>query len=189
MSYVDFAALKEAVTIEEVVDLLNLELKSSNSQLRGPCPTCNSGGDRALVVTPAKGVYYCFADKKGGDLIALAAHVRGEAAKDAAVFIHSSLTVPQEKEVKETTSIKKLQPLNLDPGHELVTAIGLDPEAAKALGIGYCKKGVMAGQVAIPLRDANGQLLHYVGVDTPVTLPKALQYQGENVVSFPKKSA
>lgn len=188
MPYVDFAALKEAVDIEQVANLLQLELKRSNNQLRGACPVCNSGSDRTLVVTPAKGAFYCFADKKGGDLIALAAHIRGESAKDAAVFINNSLTVPEEKEVKET-EIKKLQPLSLDNEHELVTAVGFDPIAAEALGIGYCPRGVMKGMVAIPIRDERGELLHYVGVDCPVTLPKALQFQGENVVNFPKKTA
>jgi len=186
MSFVDFAALKEAISIDRVVDLLGLSMKQTGGQLRGPCPVCQSGGDRALVVTPEKGVYYCFADKKGGDLIALAAHIREESAKDAATFIHNAFTVPEAKEVKETA--KKLQPLSLDPNHELVTAIGFDPEAADALGIGYCAKGVMKEMVAIPLRDETGELQHYVGVDQPVTLPKALQYQGENVVKFQKKA-
>ncbi len=184
-SFIDFNVLKETVTIDQVAGLLGLELKQSGGQLRGPCPACKSGGDRALVITPEKGVYYCFADKKGGDLIALAAHIREVGMKDAAEFIHNSATVPQET-AKET---KKLQPLTLDPNHELVTAIGLDPASADALGIGYANKGIMKGQVAIPLRDENGELLHYVGVDSPVTLPKALQYQAENVVSFPKKKS
>lgn len=189
MSYVDFAALKEAVSIEQVVGLLGLEMKQTGNQLRGPCPQCETGGDRALVITPEKGVYYCFSDQKGGDMIALAGHIEGLAMKDAAVFIDNALTVPEEKVAKETSSNKKLQPLNLDFNHELVSAIGLDPTAAEAMGIGYCSKGVMKGTVAIPVRDESGELLHYVGVDTPVTLPKALQYQGENVVAFKKKSA
>ena len=188
MPYVDFAALKEAVDIEQVTNLLDLELKRSNNQLRGPCPTCQSGGDRALVVTPAKGMFYCFADKKGGDLIALAAHIRGEGMKDAATWLDNSLTVPERSEAKETDN-KKLRPLPLDHEHELVAAVGFDPDAAANLGIGYCNKGLMRGQVAIPLRDETGQLLHYVGVDTPVTLPKDLQYQGENVVKFQKITA
>jgi hypothetical protein len=184
-SYVDFAALKEAISIEQVAQMLDLQLKQNNGQFRGPCPTCGTGGDRALVITPAKGLFYCFADKKGGDQISLAAHIREEALKDAAQFITGSSTVPEEKVAKET---KKLQPLTLEHDHELVTAIGFDPEVAEALGIGYCKKGVMKGTVAIPLRDEDGQLLHYVGVDSPVTLPKALHY-AENVVAFPKRSA
>jgi len=188
-NYVDFTALKEAVTIEQVAQLLDLELKQTNGQLRGPCPTCNSGGDRALVITPSKGLYYCFAEKKGGDMIALAGHIEGLAMKDAAQFINDTLTVPEEKVAKETSSNKKLQPLTLEHDHELVTAIGLDPTAAEALGIGYCSKGIMKGIVAFPLRDEDGVLQHYVGVDSPVTLPKALQYQGENVVKFEKKSA
>jgi DNA primase len=185
MSFIPFDELKENVSIEQAAQMLTLELKQNNGQLRGPCPTCGTGGERALVITPAKNVFYCFAEKKGGDQISLVAHIRGEALKDAAQFLTGSSTVPEAKVAKKT---QKLQPLSLEHDHELVTAIGLDPETAESLGIGYCKKGVMKETVAIPLRDEDGQLLHYVGVDSPVTLPKALQYN-ENVVAFPKKTA
>ena len=37
-----------------------------------------------MVMTPAKGLFYCFAKKAGGDAIALTAHIRGIPVKDAA---------------------------------------------------------------------------------------------------------
>ena len=42
---------------------------------------------RALVVTPAKKAYYCFASRKGGDVIALVAHVKGMSVKDTTLAI------------------------------------------------------------------------------------------------------
>ena len=81
--FVDFALVKEKVSFADAISYLNLNLKPSGNQWRGKCPACNSGGDRALVVTEGKG-FFCFALKKGGDQIALAAHILDLSAKDAA---------------------------------------------------------------------------------------------------------
>ncbi|MBK7474326.1 MAG: hypothetical protein IPI73_30305 [Betaproteobacteria bacterium] len=75
MSYIDFAALKASVRIEQVVALLGLQMQEKN-QLRGICPACKSNGDRDLVVTPSKNAFYCFGSRAGGDLITLAAHIK-----------------------------------------------------------------------------------------------------------------
>ena len=84
MPFVDFAELKTRVSIEQAIQMLGLKLTPAGNQFRGPCPACKAGGDRALVVTPAKGLFYCFAKKVGGDAIALTAHIRGASVKEAA---------------------------------------------------------------------------------------------------------
>lgn len=63
--FIDFQALKQEIKIEDTVPLLGLKVSRFNDQMRGPCPTCKSGGDRALVITAAKSVYYCFAASEG----------------------------------------------------------------------------------------------------------------------------
>ncbi|MEP2085057.1 MAG: CHC2 zinc finger domain-containing protein [Bauldia litoralis] len=200
--FIDFAALKEEVTIEQVVDMLQLRLKQNNNQLRGSCPACEENG-RSLVVTPAKGVFYCFRDKKGGDLIALASHVLGVSAKDAAIAIAEQYgignstgngTVPSEPQERGSEGGEKtLEPLNyLDAGHDAVLAVGFDPEDAERIGIGYAPKGLMRGTVAVPIRLPDGQLVGYLGV-TEAKLPPKWQFTrgagAPNVVSFPKKTA
>jgi hypothetical protein len=65
----DFAKLKETVSIQQAAALVELKLTKNGDAYRSPCPACNSGGDRAIVITPAKAAYYCFAQKKGGDCI------------------------------------------------------------------------------------------------------------------------
>jgi DNA primase len=200
-SFVDFAALKEAVSFSDAIDLLGLELKRSGAQWRGPCPACQSGGDRALVVTEGKG-FFCFAEKRGGDVIALAAHVLELAARDAARElaqragivpvpkgdstsgkVPSRSTVPESERGKET---EKLQPLAyLEHEHEAVFAVGFDPEFCKRHGIGYAPKGIARGHVLIPFRDEEGTLLGYVGV-TEAWLPSDFQ---TNVVKLQPKRA
>src|ERR1700737_200624 len=81
---IDFATLKQHVSIEQAMHMLGLHMKRSGPSFRGPCPTCRSGGERALVVTPSKSAFYCFAAKQGGDQLALVAHVRGVKVRQAA---------------------------------------------------------------------------------------------------------
>jgi DNA primase len=200
MPFVDFTELKARMSIVEAVELLGIDMHIRGDQLRASCPHCG-GGDRTLVVTPSKGVYFCFKDGKGGDMIALAAHVREESVKDAAAFLagtkvaltstsknrtsRTSSTPPEERGREET---QKLQPLSyLECEHEAVVAVGFNPLVAKRLGIGYASKGIMRGLVAIPIRDEDGILQGYVGVDE-ARLPKDFQMP-ENVIPMRKQSA
>ena len=81
-AFVDFKVVKETVSAEKAVQLLGLVMRKHGDQLRSACPACKSGGDRALTVNLNKNAYYCFAEGKGGDVIALAAHVRGDTPRD-----------------------------------------------------------------------------------------------------------
>jgi hypothetical protein len=88
--------LKSHTTIMQAAQLLVLMLKPSGNQQRGPCPVCNSGGDRALLITPERGLFYCFPAKSGGDLIKLAARAKDWSQKEAAQLTQSQIrgTVP-----------------------------------------------------------------------------------------------
>ncbi len=80
-----FVEIKERVNIEQVLPLVGLTLKRYQSQLRGVCPICKEGGDRAFVVTPAKGLYYCFGKcGTGGDMLSLVANVKQCSVREAA---------------------------------------------------------------------------------------------------------
>jgi hypothetical protein len=74
----------------------------------------------------------------------------------------------------------------LEFDHVTVEALGLDPETAETLGIGYAGPGLMKGFVAVPVRLPSGELTGYIGV-TEAKLPKTFHLS--NVVTFPKKSA
>jgi DNA primase len=193
----DFAAIKERVTIEQAAQSLGLKLTPSGAQQRGACPACGTGGPRALVITPAKQLFYCFSAGIGGDLIAMWGHVQKCSLSDAGrhiadtfgigtvtsgtrapvASVNSSAAPPSER--------GQLKPLDyLEPDHPAVEAAGFDAETAQALGIGHAAKGIMRGTVAVPIRDDTGTLLGYIGVTEARLPPKGLI--GTNVVRFPK---
>ena len=104
MGFIDYAELKTRVSIHDAIQKLRLELKPAGHQLRGFCPQCKAGGDRALVITPDKSLFYCFNAKTGGDQIALVAHLKEITTNEAANWLAG--TVPQNNRPKagSTTS-------------------------------------------------------------------------------------
>ncbi len=179
MPFVDFAELKTRVSIEQATQMLGLKLTPHGSQYRGACPTCQSGGDRALVVTPAKGLFYCFAKRSGGDAIALTAHIRGIPVKEAADQLDRAFgtvqnstgtvsknraTVPQAPEARKQLAFDpEAYAARLDASHASLAPLGLSAETLKAWKAGYSNSGTNRGRLAIALHDRDGNVLGFAG--------------------------
>ncbi|MEQ8653042.1 MAG: CHC2 zinc finger domain-containing protein [Kiloniellales bacterium] len=171
MSFLNFAEVKASHPIDGVVERLGLATMRHGDQLRSPCPKCQRGGDRALVVTLSKGAFYCFPSETGGDVISLVAHVQGIGMKEAAQWIAgagspergaSSGHIPNERKGNEERRL--LKPLNyLEPAHDGLKGLGIAPETLEHFGAGYAPKGIMRGRLAIPIHDPDGQLVAYCG--------------------------
>ena len=170
---IDFAELKQRVSIERAAEMLGIKLAKSGPQLRGPCPICKAGGDRAFVITPAKGLYYCFgACGKGGDAITMAASLRSCSLREAAEFLSGRSPASSQSprvngsrnDSPQPMAEKGLRPLDyLQASHEAVQALGVSPETGGHFGAGFAPKGIMRGRLAIPIHDRTGVLLAYCG--------------------------
>jgi hypothetical protein len=198
--YIDFAAIKERISIEQAAKLLNLVLKSEGQALRGRCPACQSSDNRSLILTPAKAAFYCHEAKTGGDCIALAAHINGTGMRQAAEFLQGP--APQARPERRKAAKppqdapgQLLLPLDyLDATNDAVGALGISQSAAETLGIGYANKGTMNGRVLIPLRLPDGTLVGYCGIaldhDVPFKFPSNLEARmGAKVIPLPRKRA
>jgi hypothetical protein len=189
--FVDFAAVKARVKIEDVIPILGLTMKG-NQQLRGPCPVCK-GDPRALAINIDKQGFYCHARGKGGDVIALTAHVRSTSQREAALFLQDHFGAETKPAPKaHQTAQDALQPLDyLETDHEVIELLGLSVAACEALGAGYAPKGVMTGRIAIPLRLSDGTLVGYFGIATnedQVPLLKFPQNLEERCRTVPSKA-
>jgi DNA primase len=80
------SADRNAVSIEQAAQKLNLTRKKSGNQLRA-CPACSNEDERILAITPARGLSYCFDAKAGGDCIGLVQHITGLDVQDAAAYL------------------------------------------------------------------------------------------------------
>jgi DNA primase len=52
---------------------------------------------------------------------------------------------------------------NLDQGHPYLKERGLSQETIRTFGLGFCTRGILAGRIAIPIHNAQGQLVAYAG--------------------------
>jgi DNA primase len=177
MSYVDFAELKAKVNITDVLTMLNVDIhrfKPHGDQLRGCCPIHGGDNPRGFIITPSKGLWYCFSGCGGGDVIALVAKMRQLSTKDAADWIaHGGTvahTVPATATGNRSGTVPQnekgaLKPLDyLLPEHDAVQALGVSQETAAAWQSGYAPKGIMRGRYAVPLKGKDGKLVAYVGI-------------------------
>ena len=193
MPYIDFNEVKAQFSIETAVQKLGLKVAKSAAQLRGACPVCKQGGDRALAITPARNLFYCFAAQAGGDQLALVAHIREVSMKEAAEWLTGTVQNGTSTSTSTSTVSKKdasggFAPLDyLQPDHDAVAVVGFDVDTAKALGIGYAPKGILRGLVAIPVRLEDGTLAGYIGI-TEAKLPPRFHLETK-VVPFQKKTA
>jgi DNA primase (bacterial type) len=175
MGFVDFAELKTRVPIEDALKWLGVELKASpNGQLRGCCPIHSGTNPREFVVTPSKGLYFCFAGCGGGDVIKLVANYRKTGTKEAAaeladhfgngtVTARGNSTVPGNRTVPQNEKAG-FNPLTyLEAAHEAVQALGVSANTCAVFGAGYAPKGIMRGRMAIPIHSKEGTLMAYCG--------------------------
>lgn len=159
---IDFAQLKQEVSIERAIGMLGLKLNKEGDKLRGLCPACNAGSDRAIVVTPEKNVFFCFSQKKGGDVLNLVAHIKQCSIKEAAEFIKEKMEAPAPAAKKTNDT------------HE-----GFPKAICKPGGIKYAKEAELTNlegvvwkkPVRIPVRDDTGKEIYHFFVDC-ARLPK-----------------
>jgi DNA primase len=174
MPYVDFMAIKAAVSIEDAANLLKLTLKKSGNQLRSNCPACGNEDERIVVITPSRGLFYCFDAKVGGDCLALVQHITGLDVKTRPLScpLPGLLTIPcpQQKKAAATKKETAFDPVAFASKlqyTEQVEQLGFTEAAAKDFSIGFYR-----GQVYIPIRHSDGSMSGFVGyADGQMKLP------------------
>src|SRR5205085_837549 len=53
--------------------------------------------------------------------------------------------------------------LKLEPRHSYLEERGLSPDMIAEFGLGYCRRGSMAGRICIPIHNDQGELVAYAG--------------------------
>lgn len=115
-----------------------------------------------------KNVWYCPECKAKGQIISLTMKLKGleyEKARDLLLKEAAGNGAPKVKE--EFTLSLELE------YHDYLK--GITPEFCTERGIGYSKKGTMAGHIAVPIHDEKGMKVGYVGINVKT-----------NALKFPK---
>ena len=196
-NWVDFKAIKQAVTIVQVLDYYGVKLKKSGRELRGRCPIHQGEGPDTFHVSTDKNAFHCFSCQAKGNVLDLVAAMEKCSVRDAGLKLQqwfnlaydgqklgapAPMTRPAadiqltREEVGERGEPNK--PLGfrlkgIDHRHPYLADRDVDPETAEYFGIGFFSgKGSMSGRIVIPIENERGELVAYAGRSIDGSEPK-----------------
>jgi DNA primase len=200
-SFVDFKAVKAAITMEQVLGhygIMDKFIKKGDS-LNGPCPIHKGSNPTQFRVSVSKSIWNCFSTcKQGGNVLDFISKMEDVSIHAAALkaiewFQLDVGTVPRNsddaEESKPAEPRRKTAPapkkpedkpsqkedasaLNkplkfrlekLERTHPYLIERGFITETLVDFGAGFCAKGMMAGRIAIPIHNPNGEVVAYAG--------------------------
>lgn len=189
--FVDFKAVKAAVSMEQVLDRYGLlaSMKRSGDALSGPCPLHGGTNPTQFRVSISKNVWHCFSEcKHGGNVLDFVSEKEDISVHAAALklieWFGLSLDAPPEegeepppqrpagksapKEPAKPEDCAPNAPLkfrleHLDAKHPYLAERGLSPETLVDFGVGFCAKGLLKDRIAIPIHNGDGDVVAYAG--------------------------
>jgi DNA primase len=193
--WVDFRALKQAVSIETVLEHYQINwLRKKDDELRGRCPLHQGDGERSFHVNITKNAFHCFSCKARGNVLDFVAKMEDCTVREAALKLKAWFAVgesatavgapvstgKQDDKATEAEPSAVINPplsfqLRVDHAHEYGLKRGVDLETMQRFGAGLClSKGTFSGRYVIPLHDPKGQLVGYAGRSLDDAEPKYL---------------
>ena len=194
-NWVDFKAIKQAVSIQQVLDRYGVKLKLSGKELRGRCPIHQGDGTHSFHANTEKNAFHCFSCQAKGNVLDFVAamercsvrdaalkltqwfgvRIDGEQIEDRATKGPSSAKVATEKVGEKAEPNKPLgfTLRNIDHHHPYLSERGIDAETAEYFGVGFFSgKGSMSGRIVIPIDNERGELVAYAGRSIDGSEPK-----------------
>lgn len=194
--WVDYRALKQSLSIEQVLASYHVRLKSvGRHQLRGRCPLPTHGSDRSgesFSVQTAKNVWACHSascrnarqGRVGGNLLDLVALLERCSIRDAALRLQNGWPAggrPGQQQLASKGSSPSADPLRPLPfslplsWHPYLERRGVHPTTAARFGIGYyAGRGFLHHRIVFPVHDSEGRLVAYAGRSIDGSEPRYL---------------
>jgi DNA primase len=200
--FIDFRAVKAAITMERVLEHYGLldKFKRSGDSLSGPCPIHKGDNPTQFRISVSKNIWHCFSEcKHGGNVLDFIAKMEDVSIHAAAVkaiewFGLDSEAMSAKSDVgggEENNPAPRSEPTSkprpaaekaapspektgpntplkfrldkLEREHPYLVERGLTLETIMDFGAGYCAKGMMAGRIAIPIHNPEGNVVAYCG--------------------------
>jgi DNA primase len=214
--WVEFAALKQAVSLEAVLRHYRLpKLRSRGVELYGRCPIHRGERDDSFRANLGKNVFQCFACQARGNILDFVAAMERCSLRQAALLLQGWFAVPEPApsavwRARRATAAegrgqlaRKKEGQNralafvlkgVDGEHRYLAERGIDPATAAVFGVGfYGGPGLMSGRIVIPIHNVRGDIVAYAGRAIDQQLPKyklpAGFHKGCEVFNFHRAAA
>ena len=178
--WVDFGAVKQAVSLEAVLQHYQVQgLRKGRHQLESRCPIHRGQRDDSFRASLGKNVFHCFACQASGDVLDFVAAMEKCSIRQAALRLQQWFSIrspdpcpalrstQQGERVREKEGRNRPLPFALtgvDPSHRYLVERGIDRATAVEFGVGfYAGPGLLSGRIVIPICNAHGQRVAYVG--------------------------
>jgi DNA primase len=179
--FVGFNQLKQTVTMEQVLARYGLleKLRRSGDSLSGVCPLHQGHNPTQFRVSLSRNCWICFGDcHGGGSIIDFVSRMEKVSIREAGLLLQDwfNLETGNGNEVPRPAAKDKVVPFTketnpplrfilgaLDGTHPYLTKRGLTAETISTFGLGYCPHGSLRGWIAIPIHDAQGNVVAYAG--------------------------
>jgi DNA primase len=193
-AWVDFRAVKEAVSLEAVLQHYQVSgLRTRRrGRLEGRCPIHRGERDDAFHVDLRKKVFHCFACQAGGNVLDLVAAMEHCSIRAAALKLQAWFGSPQperppaprplaasgQKGELVREKLGRNLPLRfalagVNTSHAYLSQRGISPATAREFGVGfYSGDGLLKGRIVIPIRNEGGELVAYAGRAVDGRTPK-----------------
>lgn len=172
---------------------LTSKLRQSGDKFSGPCPIHNGDNSSHFRVSISKNCWNCFGKcQRGGNILDFVSLKEGVSIRQAALLIQEWFGIvsskanrsddkpqppaPPKPKAKPTTrdgesdsdNRTENAPLtfsleHLDKVHPYLAERSLNETTIETFGLGFCKKGLLTGRIAIPIHNASGELVAYAG--------------------------
>jgi len=180
--WVNFKDIKEKVSIEDLLSHYNLleGLRRKGKELIGYCPIHdkNHYNKNSFRVNIPKNIWHCFSCGAGGNILDFVSVMENVEIRQAGLLIKKWFKIDFQKDEKmakkeregkkEEVNEEVNKPLtfklkSLDYDHPYLKERGIKKETIKEFGLGYCKRGILKGRIAISIHNEKGELVAYAG--------------------------
>lgn len=174
-NWVNFSAVKRAVSLEAVLGHYQVDLRRRGDQLQGCCPIHQGRRDDSFRAHLTRNVFHCFACQARGNVLDFVAAMERCSIREAALRLQQRFGVraAEARDKRNRELVRKEEEKNVplrftlrgvEGNHPYLAERGIDPATAAEFGVGfYGGPGLMSGRVVIPIRNLHGELVAYAG--------------------------
>jgi DNA primase len=189
MAWVNFKELREKLNFREVLEFYGVKINAKNHvQHHSRCPLATHEAvnrSSSFSANLDKGIWRCFGCGAQGNILDFATRMerfdpdKPDDVRRAALLLAERYNIASEKPKAANKASPKTPPRikgasvvnavldfalkGLDPEHPYLLNRGFTPETIRHFELGFCSRGLMKDRIAIPLRNAAGQLVGYAG--------------------------